>query len=602
MAQTVGGGTASRWFDGLHREAGTPTLADVGSGPRDRGASAVKIYVILIALLPLVAIGLDIYRDESKLAFIRDVAAPLSGEDAAAEADDREPPAAAKIAPHGDAGGEDPPAAPPIDSGALTDIAPDAGGTAEFETPGVEIPLAKTPLAETPLAETLGIETEGPTAREAAQPPEEPATGETSTAATATPIEPARDAARATAPPSAAEFASSESASSEPASAGAAGRIDPNLVWLVQDRLNRLGYAGGDPLIPDGRLNLDTKLAVRAYQIHRGMPSDGLPSAALLEHLESALEDSLVNNAPSLVEIDTTAPAAGGGTAESAPQATESVVQASEPRATQEAALPAGDAAAAGMVFQEAEPEAPNASLVFLIQDRLNRLGYSGDRRLSVDGRMGPRTRATIVAYQEDRGLPPTGAPTEALLGHMEAALIGKTPRAASPAPATAAAAAPEPPSETAESQSERPLAATGPAIESGSSGTEDEAAPPSKAGGYESFRRGLEATRQGSTETAIAHYSRAIDSEDWLEKHLAFSRRGDAHHALGNLDAALADYSAAIRLKPDDTGAMLRRALIYETKAMLERAISDYRRVTELDPDEPRATERLQRLGIAVE
>ena len=46
----------------------------------------------------------------------------------------------------------------------------------------------------------------------------------------------------------------------------------------------------------------------------------------------------------------------------------------------------------------------------------------------------------------------------------------------------------------------------------------------------------------------------------------------------------------------------MLRRALIYETKAMLDRAISDYRRVTELDPDEPRATERLQRLGIAVE
>ena len=343
----------------------------------------MKIYVILIALLPLVAIGLDIYRDESKLAFIRDVAAPLSGEDAAAKADDREPPAAAKIAPHGDAGGEDPPAAPLIDSGALTDIAPDAGGTAEFETPGVEIPLA-----ETPLAETLGIETEDPTAREAAQPPEEPATGETSEAA---------------------EF------------------IDPNLVWLVQDRLNRLGYAGGDPLIPDGRLNLDTKLAVRAYQIHRGMPSDGLPSAALLEHLESALEDSLVNNAPSLVEIDTTA-----SDASTAPQATESVVQASEPRATQEAALPAGDAATAGRVFQEAEPEAPNASLVFLIQDRLNRLGYSGDRRLSVDGRMGPRTRATIVAYQEDRGLPPTGAPTEALLGHMEAALIGKTPPAAS--------------------------------------------------------------------------------------------------------------------------------------------------------------------------
>ena len=567
----------------------------------------MKIYIILIALLPLAAIGLDIYHDGSNLAFMRNVAAPLSGGDGDAEADDPELPAAAKIAPHGEtAGGEDPPAALPVDSGALTDIATAAGGTAEVETP----------LAETPLAETLAIETEVPTAREASTPPGEPATGETSAAAATTRIEPAREAAQATAPPS-----DAESASSEPASAVAAGPIDPNLIWLVQDRLNRLGYAGSDPLIPDGRLKLDTKLAIRAYQIHRGMPSDGLPSAALLEHLEASLEDSLANGAPSLIEIGTTASsastaaagstpaaapepaplitAAGSGTAESAPQATESVARTSEPQATQDAALPAGDDATAGTAFQEAEPEAPNASLVFLIQDRLNRLGYSGNRRLSVDGRMGPRTRATIIAYQEDQGLPPTGAATEALLGHMEAAL---TSTAASDGEDRASANAEVRPDDEEPAASERPLAATGLTVESGSSGTRDEAAPPTKVSGYENFRRGLEATRQGSTESAIAHYSRAIDSEDWLEKHLAFSRRGDAHYSLGNLDAALADYSAAIRLKPDDTGAMLRRALIYETKAMPDHAISDYRRVTELDPDEPRATERLERLGIRVE
>ena len=559
----------------------------------------MKIYIILIALLPLAAIGLDIYHDGSNLAFMRNVAAPLSGGDGDAEADDTELPAAAKIAPHGEtAGGEDPPAALPVDSGALTDIATAAGGTAEVETP---------------LAETLAIETEVPTAREASTPPGEPATGETSAAAATTRIEPAREAAQATAPPS-----DAESASSEPASAVAAGPIDPNLVWLVQDRLNRLGYAGSDPLIPDGRLKLDTKLAIRAYQIHRGMPSDGLPSAALLEHLEASLEDSLANGAPSLIEIGTTASsastaaagstpaaapepaplitAAGSGTAESAPQATESVARTSEPQATQDAALPAGDDATAGKAFQEAEPEAPNASLVFLIQDRLNRLGYSGNRRLSVDGRMGPRTRATIIAYQEDQGLPPTGAATEALLGHMEAAL---TSTAASDGEDRASANAEVRPDDEEPAASGRPLAATGLTVESGSSGTQDEAAPPTKVSGYENFRRGLEATRQGSTESAIAHYSRAIDSEDWLEKHLAFSRRGDAHYSLGNLDAALADYSAAIRLKPDDTGAMLRRALIYETKAMPDHAISDYRRVTELDPDEPRATERLERLGI---
>ena len=70
--------------------------------------------------------------------------------------------------------------------------------------------------------------------------------------------------------------------------------------------------------------------------------------------------------------------------------------------------------------------ESYDESLVFLIQDRLNRLGYDKPKPIKLDGKMDSRTRLAIFDYQQKNRLPKDGEPSEALLRHMEATLIGR--------------------------------------------------------------------------------------------------------------------------------------------------------------------------------
>lgn len=74
-----------------------------------------------------------------------------------------------------------------------------------------------------------------------------------------------------------------------------------------------------------------------------------------------------------------------------------------------------------------AEPFAPPArdlappdddvALVRQTQRALRRLGFAPG---PIDGRLGPLTRSAVLAYQGDRGLPRTGAPSPALLQRLE--------------------------------------------------------------------------------------------------------------------------------------------------------------------------------------
>ncbi|MFQ5783572.1 MAG: peptidoglycan-binding protein [Alphaproteobacteria bacterium] len=61
------------------------------------------------------------------------------------------------------------------------------------------------------------------------------------------------------------------------------------LVRRVQRRLRELGLYRG---MLDARLTPETKAAIRNYQRQAGLPVDGTPSPALLEHLESAASDA----------------------------------------------------------------------------------------------------------------------------------------------------------------------------------------------------------------------------------------------------------------------------------------------------------------------
>ena len=79
------------------------------------------------------------------------------------------------------------------------------------------------------------------------------------------------------------------------------------------------------------------------------------------------------------------------------------------------AGLAGFDTAAGGDIqrSQSKKPSGPAKNFVSTIQEELANQGfYLGP----IDGRMGPQTEAAIRAYQQSRGLPVTGTPSQALL------------------------------------------------------------------------------------------------------------------------------------------------------------------------------------------
>ncbi len=65
----------------------------------------------------------------------------------------------------------------------------------------------------------------------------------------------------------------------------------------------------------------------------------------------------------------------------------------------------------------------------------------------------------------------------------------------------------------------------------------------------------------------------------------------------INDYDKALADYSAAIKLKPDEVRYYNYRAYIYELKNDLKNSMADTEKVLQLDPNSQDAKARKQRL-----
>ncbi|MHC4497531.1 MAG: protein kinase domain-containing protein [Planctomycetota bacterium] len=61
---------------------------------------------------------------------------------------------------------------------------------------------------------------------------------------------------------------------------------------------------------------------------------------------------------------------------------------------------------------------------------------------------------------------------------------------------------------------------------------------------------------------------------------------RGELQRKLGNWDQAVADYSKAIELKPDNSHYWHRRGSVYGQKRQLDKALADYSKAIELDPN----------------
>src|SRR5262249_14810567 len=73
----------------------------------------------------------------------------------------------------------------------------------------------------------------------------------------------------------------------------------------------------------------------------------------------------------------------------------------------------------------------------------------------------------------------------------------------------------------------------------------------------------------------------------EFLGRELArlHARRADAFREIGSLDAALADYDAAIVLDPTDPSSYARRADAWRDKGAFDLAIADYGEAIRLDP-----------------
>ncbi|MFZ5790585.1 MAG: peptidoglycan-binding protein [Pseudomonadota bacterium] len=203
-------------------------------------------------------------------------------------------------------------------------------------------------------------------------------------------------------PGSAAAPTAAPIASTAEAGHGAAGSpaVDAGPLTRAQvtDLQWHLAIHGYDPGPADGVAGARTRAAIRLYQADAGLPVDGEPTLALLDHLRFTRPP--VRNTRMVAT-------AGTGTAQ-------------PPAARASAPLASVPSYAAGGPAADLASVPPDDSLmriyVVSVQQALAAKGY---RPGPADGLLGPRTREAIRRYQRDYGLPVTGQVSLALLNHL---------------------------------------------------------------------------------------------------------------------------------------------------------------------------------------
>ena len=95
---------------------------------------------------------------------------------------------------------------------------------------------------------------------------------------------------------------------------------------------------------------------------------------------------------------------------------------------------------------------------------------------------------------------------------------------------------------------------------------------------------RGTTYMDKNDADKAIEDYNKAIESSPKGEE--AYFVRGHAYFTKGNLDRAILDYNKAIEINPKYVQPYLNRALINMMKGSIEQAISDANKAIEIDPN----------------
>lgn len=111
---------------------------------------------------------------------------------------------------------------------------------------------------------------------------------------------------------------------------------------------------------------------------------------------------------------------------------------------------------------------------------------------------------------------------------------------------------------------------------------------------GGEYFNRADAYSVKGEWDAAIADYTEAIrifPSDD------RYHKRGLAFFAKKNVERAIADYTEALKLRPYSSEALVSRAIAYEASQKKDAAIADYQTAIYHDPENPPARAALQRI-----
>ena len=155
-----------------------------------------------------------------------------------------------------------------------------------------------------------------------------------------------------------------------------------------------------------------------------------------------------------------------------------------------------------------------------------------------------------------------------------------RLPRVAVPAPRPAPApAAPKPQPQAARQAPPAPAPAA-PAPAPAANANLDQAAA--------CVQRGVALRAAGEFDKAIAEFSRAVLLDP--QNSLAYEGRGNAHVNKGEFDKAIADYTHALKIEPALALVYVNRGLAYAKKKDSDKAIADYTSAVSLDPKLPLA------------
>jgi tetratricopeptide (TPR) repeat protein len=92
------------------------------------------------------------------------------------------------------------------------------------------------------------------------------------------------------------------------------------------------------------------------------------------------------------------------------------------------------------------------------------------------------------------------------------------------------------------------------------------------------------EGASKGDLDLAIADYTEAIRLKP--DYATAYANRGTCYQFKYDLDRAIADFTEALRLNPTDTFALGNRAAVLSTVKQYDRALADYDEAIGLEPD----------------